>query len=36
MVSTLKLLYPPVSNQEAEWVRSDPDVEALRRSRTAW
>lgn len=32
MVSTLKLVYPPVSNQEAEWVKSDPDVEALIRS----
>jgi len=32
MMSTLTLVYPPVSNQEAEWVKSDPDVEALIRS----
>jgi hypothetical protein len=32
MMSTLKLVYPPVSNQEAEWVKSDPDVADLIRS----
>ncbi len=32
MVSTLTLVYPSVWNQEAEWVKSDPDVEALIRS----
>ncbi|MGW4532247.1 hypothetical protein ACWEOI_14980 [Nocardia sp. NPDC004340] len=33
MLNTLRLVYPPVSNQEAEWVKSDPAVaERLRRS----
>ena len=27
MLSTLSLVYPPMSNQEAEWVKSDPHVE---------
>jgi hypothetical protein len=32
MVTMLQLVYPPVSNQEAEWVKTDPAVEALVRS----
>lgn len=33
MYSTLELVYPPVSNQEADWVKADPDVQdRLRRS----
>jgi len=25
-LNTLKLVYPPISNQEAEWIKDDPDV----------
>ncbi len=31
MLSTLELVYPPVSSQEADWVKSDPEVQALLR-----
>jgi hypothetical protein len=25
-INILHLVYPPISNQEAEWIKSDPDV----------
>jgi len=28
----LRLVYPPLSNQEAEWLTSDPDVEEILRN----
>jgi hypothetical protein len=32
-INFLKLVYPPISNQEAEWLKNDPDVkEEIRRS----
>jgi hypothetical protein len=32
-INSLRLVYPPISNQEAEWFKEDPEVEAvLRRS----
>jgi hypothetical protein len=27
LLNTLKLVYPPISNQEAEWLKNDPDVQ---------
>lgn len=32
MFSTLTLVYPPVSNQEAEWIKSDSEVESIIRT----
>ncbi len=33
MLALLTLAYPPVSNQEADWVRRDPEVERVLRQR---
>lgn len=27
LIGSLKLVYPPISNQEAEWLKNDPDVQ---------
>lgn len=28
-LNILKLVYPPISNQEAEWLKDDPEVREL-------
>jgi hypothetical protein len=33
-INSLRLVYPPISNQEAEWLKSDREVETMLRRAT--